>query len=86
MRPDEPRRKRIMTLLLVAVVAVAALGGCASVPKRNPLPVELYETASIPGIEYARYFADEAPPFENAWLSQSREELESMVTSQENAT
>ena len=62
MRPDEPRRKRIMTLLLVAVVA-AALSGCASAPKRNPLPVELYETASIPDIEYARYFADKAPPF-----------------------
>ena len=63
--------------LLVAAAVAAALGGCASVPKRNPLPVEHYETASIPGIEHARYFADEAPPYENAWLAQSREELES---------
>ena len=77
MQPDEPRGGRPMTRLLLAVVAAAALSGCASAPKRNPLPVELYETASIPDIEYARYFADKAPPFENAWLAQSKEELES---------
>jgi hypothetical protein len=77
MRPEEPLRTRILALLLVAFVAAAVLSGCASVPKRNPLPVELYETASIPGVEHARYFADKAPPFEHAWLAQSREELES---------
>lgn len=76
MQADKPRKGRTTTLLVAAAVVAATLGGCASVPKRNPLPVEFYETASIPGIEYARYFADEAPPFENAWLAQSREELE----------
>jgi hypothetical protein len=77
MRFGEAQRETTTTLLVVAVVAAVALSGCASAPKRNPLPVELYGTASVPGVEHARYFADAPPPFENAWLAQSQEELES---------
>ena len=47
---------------LVALLAVGAMTACASVPKRNPVPEEWAETATIPGIPYARFWGDGLPP------------------------
>jgi predicted acylesterase/phospholipase RssA len=45
--------------------------GCASAPKRNPIPPAYGEIAHIPGIPRARFWGDEPPPLTD-------EELESM--------
>lgn len=50
--------------------------GCASVPKRNPLPPELAEDATIPGHEDLRIWGDEIPHYADAWFEQTREELQ----------
>ena len=39
------------------------LQGCASVPERNPLPSELTNSATIAGIEEARFWGDEWPKY-----------------------
>jgi len=65
------------TRLVAFAAACLLLSGCATAPKRNPLPLEHYESASIAGVLNARYFADEAPPWEHQWLAQSREDLKS---------
>ncbi len=46
---------------LVALLAVGAMTACASVPKRNPVPEEWAETATIPGIPYARFWGEGRP-------------------------
>ena len=59
---------------MLSLPVVAA--GCASIPERNPVPVELAELAAIPGIEDAREWADEAPRYAEAWMQQPRDVLE----------
>jgi predicted patatin/cPLA2 family phospholipase len=49
---------RLLTILLVI-----SLFGCASTPERNPVPAELTNEAAIPGIDNARFWADEWPKF-----------------------
>ena len=49
--------------------------GCSSLPERNPLPESLSDTAGIPGIEGARYWADEPPPETDDWFRLTKEEL-----------
>ncbi len=48
---------------LVVTGLLAALLGCATVPERNPLPLELTNKASIPGIPEARFWGDEWPKY-----------------------
>jgi hypothetical protein len=71
--PDTHRlwRKLLITLLLVLVVQ-----GCASVPERNPLPEEKYADSQVQGIPYARFWSDEAPPFADELMSASPQELQ----------
>jgi len=64
--------KRILALGISLLVTTA----CVSVPKRNPLPVELADAASISGIENARTWGDERPNAAERFFSLSREEVE----------
>lgn len=66
---------------LIVVAALAALMGfivgCASVPERHPVPKELSGKTSIPGIPATvRIWGDEKPPFFDALMAASREEIE----------
>lgn len=51
----------ICVLLLMAVI-IANTQGCATVPRRNPVPEAQSQTAQIPGIPMARIWGDELPP------------------------
>jgi predicted patatin/cPLA2 family phospholipase len=48
---------------LVVTGLLATLLGCATVPDRAPLPLELTNQASIPGIPDARFWGDEWPTY-----------------------
>jgi hypothetical protein len=64
-----------ITLLLVLFIAITQ--GCASVPKRTPLPEEFNGMARIPGMDYGRFWGDEPPVhIEKYWLSLSKTEIE----------
>jgi hypothetical protein len=43
--------------------------------KRNPVPLELYSHAMVPGVPRARYWGDEPPHWTDAWFATPREEL-----------
>lgn len=63
-------------LFLVFLLVTTLVCSCASLPQRNPLPDDFAGMAEIPGMsERVRYWGDEPPPYERAWLGQSREEL-----------
>ena len=49
--------------------------GCSGLPERNPLPESLSDTAGIPGIAGARYWADEPPPETDDWFKSTKEQL-----------
>lgn len=79
-----PRRTESQSLIVnrrpwmpwMAIVLLATfLQGCVSVPKRTPVPDSIYEEAVIPGIPRARFWGDDTPPYIDAWLAQSKEEL-----------
>jgi hypothetical protein len=59
---------------LLVILALALAPGCATPPKRNPLPENLYEKAQVAGIPNARYWGDEAPPFAEIFSTMSPEE------------
>lgn len=61
---------------LVFLLVTTLVCSCASLPQRNPLPDDFAGMAEIPGMsERVRFWGDEPPPYERAWLGQSREEL-----------
>lgn len=60
---------------LSVVVLAICLGGCANIPERSPLPLELANVAQIPGIEYARQWADESPQIVENWMDWSPEAI-----------
>lgn len=63
-------------VVLLAFTFLALLAqGCASAPPRNPLPQNLYAQSQIPGIPYARYWGDEAPPYSERMINASTEKL-----------
>jgi len=64
----------LKTLYLYLCILVITTG-CSSLPERNPLPELLSDTAEIPGIEGARYWADEPPPETDDWFRLTKEEL-----------
>ena len=49
-------------VLLLAVILIVNTQGCASVPKRNPVPEAQSQVAQIPGIPMARFWGDQLPP------------------------
>jgi len=51
------------------LLALVLLHACASIPERNPLPMELADTAEIPNIPLARRWGDVPAPFQDEWLA-----------------
>ncbi len=60
-----------LTLGLIATMALS----CASVPKRNPLPIEHFDTATVPGFTSVRFWGDELPQDSAAWFAQTRDDI-----------
>lgn len=60
---------------LLPGLAALVIASCTSVPKRNPLPTELANSASVSGIEGARTWGDERPEDTDSFFAQSREEV-----------
>jgi predicted patatin/cPLA2 family phospholipase len=66
----------MQSAIFFAFISVALiLSSCATVPTRNPLPEKFSETAQIPNIPRAKFWADEAPSFAAAIYGQPREKL-----------
>jgi len=63
-----------MGKIVVFVLVVLGCTGCAGLPDRNPVPKGLVEQAQLPGIPFARYWADEAPHRVGFWEIMSKEE------------
>ncbi len=61
--------------LLILGLAIGWVIGCASVPERNPLPLELAEMAVVPGIDNARAWGDEVPLYADEFFAMTREEV-----------
>ena len=59
-----------------ALLPAWILCSCANLPERAPLPQELAAVATVPGIEDARYYGDERPPFVDEWFALSATEIE----------
>jgi len=53
----------------IFLVLAVCTGGCANIPDRRPLPLDQADAAQIPGIEYARQWADEPPQSVENWMS-----------------
>ena len=68
-------KTRQTVILIVSISLVCLALGCATVPVRNPLPEKYGDTAQIPGIPRARFWADETPSFFGAVVDQPREKL-----------
>lgn len=47
----------------IVLILIMLIGGCSSVPERNPLPDNLYNTAGVRGVPEARFWADEWPTY-----------------------
>ncbi len=60
-----------LSLLLILVLVRA----CASIPERQPLPVEFADEAQIPNIPLARRWGDVPPPYQDDWLATPNEVL-----------
>src|SRR5262245_37051073 len=54
--------RRLARIQVAAVVLAALFSGCSSIRERKPVPEELVEVATIPGVRYARIWGDVAPP------------------------
>lgn len=52
-----------LRVLLLAVILIINIPGCASLPKRNPVPEMQSQIAQIPGIPMARFWGDQLPPY-----------------------
>lgn len=61
--------------VLVVSFTLVLIGGCVSVPKRNPLPTELAESAVVPGIEEARIWGDEVPYYADEFFAMTPEQV-----------
>jgi hypothetical protein len=65
-----------MIRTLLAAIAVTAVAGCASAPRRtDPLPADLGAVAVVPGIPGARYWGDERAPALGPWIDAPEAEL-----------
>lgn len=57
------------------LLALVLLHACASIPERNPLPMELADKAEIPNIPLARRWGDVPVPYQDEWLATPDEVL-----------
>jgi len=63
--------------VLLTFVLMAIMQGCASAPKRNPLPQNLSAEAKVPGYsEFIRFWGDGPPPYMHEWYTASGTEIE----------
>jgi hypothetical protein len=60
---------------LAALCLAVGLAGCASTPKRNPLPAELVDRAQVIGGAAVRTWGDGTPRGMEAWFALSDDEL-----------
>ena len=65
----------ILRIICAHVCLALITTGCTNLPERNPLPENLSDTAEIPGIPGARYWADTPPPEVDDWYKLTKEEL-----------
>ena len=59
----------------LALLLVISTAGCASAPRRNPIPTELIDEAEIPGFEGIRAWGDDLPRDAAAWYAQTPAQL-----------
>ena len=70
-------RRRIPTQtwgwgILITFILMTIMQGCASAPKRNPLPENLSAEAQVPGYsEFIRFWGDGPPPYMEEWYTAS---------------
>jgi hypothetical protein len=63
--------------VVVMFLLMAMMTGCASAPRRNPLPANLSDEAVVPGYSnYIRYWGDGPPPYMEKWYTASEAEIE----------
>ncbi|MEM7436431.1 MAG: patatin-like phospholipase family protein [Myxococcota bacterium] len=62
-------------VVVVTLVVLSTAAGCATVPKRHPLPAKDADIAEVLGIPRARYWGDQAPPWAHGWLAKSKAQL-----------
>ncbi|WP_217907704.1 MULTISPECIES: patatin-like phospholipase family protein [Desulfosediminicola] len=63
-------------LLILIVVTMSIVAGCASVTPHQPLPSDFKGLAQIPGIPLkGRFWGDLPPPWADRWQTLSKEEL-----------
>ena len=60
---------------IIPVLVLLLLQACASIPERNPLPLELADKAQIPNIPLARRWGDVPATFQDKWLATADEIL-----------
>lgn len=71
------RIKRRRMCLIPLVLAVFFFHGCASPPKRMPLPEKLSVTAVVDGYpSWIRFWGDEPPPYVGRWYTASQDTLD----------
>ena len=75
---SSPQFKTTAGIALSVAIVTALTIGCASVPKRNPLPEELASEATVPGGQHARQWGDEKPTFTDQWFAMSKDETREM--------
>ena len=62
--------------LLITFILMTIMQGCASAPKRNPLPQNLSAEAQIPGYsKNIRFWGDGPPPYMEKWYTASQAEI-----------
>ncbi len=67
-----------MSRFILSVVLLLGLTACAAGPRGFPAPkAETYRNAELPGYQNIRFFADEAPVFQQGYLDSYREILKS---------
>ena len=75
-----PGNRRILQTAITTVLLVATASGCASVPRRNPVPREHSAGAHVPGVTWARMWGDERPPFADLLEEMPTEELKELYS------
>jgi hypothetical protein len=69
--------KTILWFLLTTGVLSFILSGCATTPRRNPVPQDTGVIAEIPGFEETRFWGDVPPPWMDEVYTASPAEIES---------
>lgn len=59
----------------VLLVTVVLVQGCAEIPKRDAIPLDLINDAQIPNIPHARFWGDEPPDYTEEWFAMSDTEM-----------